>query len=60
MNATGSDIFRKFLEGLLTLKVLITSICSITTDGAQSTNEKSCEFVSTFNQHHPCGDRDLE
>ena len=33
---TGSDIFHEFLEGLSTLKVPITSICNITTDGAQS------------------------
>ncbi|GBM50542.1 General transcription factor II-I repeat domain-containing protein 2A [Araneus ventricosus] len=44
------DIFREFQEGLLTLKVPITIICSITTVGAPNmTGKKS----GHFNQNYP-------
>ncbi|GBO31930.1 General transcription factor II-I repeat domain-containing protein 2 [Araneus ventricosus] len=36
----GCDIFRDFQEGLLTLKVPITNICNITTDGAPNVTER--------------------
>ena len=50
---TWSDIFHEFLEGLSTLKVPITSICNITTDGAQSMAGKKSGFVGIFNQKYP-------
>ena len=50
---TGPDIFQEFLEGLSTLKVPITSICNITTDGAQSMIGKKSGFVRIFNQTYP-------
>ncbi|GBO10107.1 General transcription factor II-I repeat domain-containing protein 2 [Araneus ventricosus] len=36
----GCHIFREFQEGLLTLKVPITNICNITTDGAPNITER--------------------
>ncbi|GBO08028.1 General transcription factor II-I repeat domain-containing protein 2A [Araneus ventricosus] len=49
----GCDIFREFQEGLLTLKVPITNICNITTDGAPNMTEKKSGFLGLFNQNYP-------
>ncbi|GBL80699.1 General transcription factor II-I repeat domain-containing protein 2A [Araneus ventricosus] len=49
----GCDIFREFQEGLLTLKVPITNICNITTDGAPNMTGKKSGFLGLFNQNYP-------
>ncbi|GBN99116.1 General transcription factor II-I repeat domain-containing protein 2A [Araneus ventricosus] len=49
----GCDIFRKFQEGLLTLKVPITNICNFTTDGAPNMTGKKSGFLGLFNQNCP-------
>ncbi|GBN33381.1 General transcription factor II-I repeat domain-containing protein 2B [Araneus ventricosus] len=49
----GCDIFREFQEGLLTLKVSITNICNITTDGAPNMTGKKSGFLGLFNQNYP-------
>ncbi|GBL59021.1 General transcription factor II-I repeat domain-containing protein 2A [Araneus ventricosus] len=49
----GCDIFREFQEGLLTLKVPITNICNITTDGASNMTGKKSGFLELFNQNYP-------
>ncbi|GBM10376.1 hypothetical protein AVEN_169666-1 [Araneus ventricosus] len=51
--AKGCDIFREFQEGLLTLKVPITNICNITTDGAPNMTGKKSGFLGLFNQNYP-------
>jgi hypothetical protein len=37
---TGSDIFREFQQGISTLKVSVSSLCNITTDGAPNMTGK--------------------
>ncbi|GBN65243.1 Maltase A3 [Araneus ventricosus] len=49
----GCDIFREFQEGLLTLKVPITNVCNITTDGAPNMTGKKSGFLGLFNQNYP-------
>ncbi|GBO04473.1 General transcription factor II-I repeat domain-containing protein 2A [Araneus ventricosus] len=49
----GYDIFREFQEGRLTLKVPITNICNITTDGAPNMTGKKSGFLGFFNQNYP-------
>ncbi|GBM82067.1 General transcription factor II-I repeat domain-containing protein 2A, partial [Araneus ventricosus] len=49
----GCDIFREFQEGLLVLKVPITNICNITTDGAPNITGKKSGFLGLFNQNYP-------
>ncbi|GBM65840.1 Protein Hook [Araneus ventricosus] len=49
----GCDIFREFQEGLLSLKVPITNICNITTDGAPNMTGKKSAFLGLFNQNYP-------
>ncbi|KAF8792604.1 General transcription factor II-I repeat like protein [Argiope bruennichi] len=50
---TGGDTFREFQEGLLTMKVPITNICNITTDGARNMTGKKSGFLGLFNQNYP-------
>ncbi|GBN43037.1 General transcription factor II-I repeat domain-containing protein 2 [Araneus ventricosus] len=49
----GCDIFREFQEGFLTLKVPITNICNITTNGAPNMSGKKSGFLGLFNQNYP-------
>ncbi|GBM13446.1 General transcription factor II-I repeat domain-containing protein 2A [Araneus ventricosus] len=49
----GCDIFREFQEGLLALKVPITDICNITTDGTPNMTGKKSVFLGLFNQNYP-------
>ncbi|GBM05345.1 hypothetical protein AVEN_46885-1 [Araneus ventricosus] len=49
----GCDIFSEFQEGLLTLKVPITNMCNITTDGAPNMTGKKSGFLGLFNQNYP-------
>ena len=48
----GSDIFHEFLEGLLILKVPISKICNITTDGAPNILGKISGFAGIFIQNY--------
>ncbi|GBM62887.1 hypothetical protein AVEN_11348-1 [Araneus ventricosus] len=47
------DILSEFQEGLLTLKVPITNICNIMTDGAPNMTGKKSGFLGLFNQNYP-------
>ncbi|GBN52158.1 General transcription factor II-I repeat domain-containing protein 2A [Araneus ventricosus] len=47
------DNFREFQEGILTLKVPITNICNITTDGAPNMTGNKSGFLGLFNQNYP-------
>ncbi|GBN22918.1 General transcription factor II-I repeat domain-containing protein 2A [Araneus ventricosus] len=49
----GCYIFREFQEGLLTLKVPITNIRNITTDGAPNMTGKKSGFLGLFNENYP-------
>lgn len=49
----GSDIFEQFQEGLTSLKVPMTNICNITTDGAPNMTGTKSGFVGLFNQSFP-------
>ncbi|CAL1278868.1 unnamed protein product [Larinioides sclopetarius] len=49
----GCDIFREFQERFLNLKVPITNICNITTDGAPNMSGKKSGFLGLFNQNYP-------
>jgi hypothetical protein len=56
VTTTGSDIFRGFQQGISTLKVSISSLCNITTDGAPNMTRTKCGFIGVFNLEYPEND----
>lgn len=49
----GSDIFEEFQETITSLKVPLTTICNITTDGAPNMTGAKSGFVGKFNESFP-------